>query len=44
MATSKNGIDAYKDRFSSPVGIRLTNPKTRKPIKSGKKTVKKGKK
>lgn len=42
MAKSK--ISDYKDRMSSPVGLVLTDPKTRKPIKSGKKAVKKGKK
>ena len=36
-------IDAYKDRMTSPVGIVLTDPKTKKPIKpkSKSKTTKK---
>ncbi|MBO4677471.1 MAG: hypothetical protein J5633_07995 [Oscillospiraceae bacterium] len=29
----KNSIDDYKDRMTSPVGIVLTDPKTKKPIK-----------
>ena len=33
MAKGTN-INAYKDRMSAPVGVVLTNPKTRKPIKT----------
>ena len=34
-------IDEYKDRMTSPVGVVRTDPKTRKPIKTGKKSGKK---
>ena len=38
----KSSIGEYKDRMNSPVGIVLTDPKTKKPItkktKRGKKT------
>jgi len=37
---AKQGIDAYKDRFSSPIGAVRIDPKTGKPVK---KTVKKKK-
>ncbi len=33
-STSKNSINDYKDRMSSPVGAVRINPKTRKPIKT----------
>lgn len=35
-------IDDYKDRMTSPIGIKRTDPKTKKPITT-KKTVKKSK-
>ena len=38
MATKKNGINAYKDRMTSPIGVVQIDPKTRKPIKSGRKS------
>lgn len=39
MATRKpkTTVNDYKDRMTSPFGAVLTNPKTRKPVKSGKK-------
>ena len=43
MATKKNGIDAYKDRMTSPIGAVRIDPKTRKPIKSGRKSTAKKK-
>ena len=46
MATKKTRttIDQYKDRMTSPFGVVLTDPKTRKPKKSVKTdTKKKGK-
>lgn len=44
MATKKpkNNINDFKDRMSSPIGIVITNPKTRKPKKTTT-TPKKGK-
>lgn len=31
MKKAKNSINDFKDRMTSPIGIVLTNPKTRKP-------------
>lgn len=33
-AKAKPSIDDYKDRMTSPVGITLTDPVTRQPIKN----------